>query len=92
VRPRRLLTVWERHKKMRSDWRYEHDVPSRATANSGRHSHSTSVVVPSMKRTTSRAASIFSTTLAAAINTPASTVILAEQEFVGEDGRPFTFA
>ena len=32
------------------------------------------------------------TTLAAGINTPASTVILAEQEFVGEDGRPFTVA
>jgi len=32
------------------------------------------------------------TTLAAGINTPASTVILAEQDFVGEDGRPFTIA
>jgi len=32
------------------------------------------------------------TTLAAGINTPASTVILAEQEFVGEDGRAFTIA
>jgi helicase len=32
------------------------------------------------------------TTVAAGINTPASTVILAEQEFVGEDGRPFTVA
>ena len=32
------------------------------------------------------------TTVAAGINTPASTVILAEQEFVGEDGRPFTIA
>jgi helicase len=32
------------------------------------------------------------TTLAAGINTPASTVILAEQEFVGEDGRPFNVA
>lgn len=32
------------------------------------------------------------TTLAAGINTPASTVILAEQEFLGEDGRPFTVA
>lgn len=32
------------------------------------------------------------TTLAAGINTPASTVILAEQEFIGEDGRPFTIA
>ena len=31
-------------------------------------------------------------TMAAGINTPASTVILAEQEFVGEDGRPFTIA
>lgn len=30
------------------------------------------------------------TTLAAGINTPASTVIIAEKEFVGEDGRPFT--
>lgn len=30
------------------------------------------------------------TTLAAGLNTPASTVILAEQEFVGEDGRAFT--
>ena len=32
------------------------------------------------------------TTLAAGLNTPASTVILAEQEFVGEDGRAFTVA
>jgi helicase len=32
------------------------------------------------------------TTVAAGINTPASTVILAEKEFVGEDGRPFTIA
>ena len=32
------------------------------------------------------------TTLAAGINTPASTVILAENEFLGEDGRPFTVA
>lgn len=32
------------------------------------------------------------TTLAAGINTPASTVTLAEQEFIGEDGRPFTVA
>ena len=32
------------------------------------------------------------TTLAAGINTPASTVILAESEFIGEDGRPFTVA
>jgi replicative superfamily II helicase len=32
------------------------------------------------------------TTVAAGINTPASTVILAEQEFVGEEGRPFTVA
>ncbi|MEJ0058173.1 MAG: DEAD/DEAH box helicase [Terricaulis sp.] len=32
------------------------------------------------------------TTLAAGINTPASTVILAENEFVGDDGRPFTIA
>ncbi|KMO19680.1 DEAD/DEAH box helicase [Methylobacterium indicum] len=32
------------------------------------------------------------TTLAAGINSPASTVILAENEFVGEDGRPFTVA
>ena len=32
------------------------------------------------------------TTLAAGINTPAATVILAENEFVGEDGRPFTIA
>ena len=32
------------------------------------------------------------TTLAAGINTPASTVILAENEFKGEDGRPFTVA
>jgi replicative superfamily II helicase len=32
------------------------------------------------------------TTVAAGINTPASTVILAENEFVGEDGRPFTIA
>jgi replicative superfamily II helicase len=30
--------------------------------------------------------------LAAGINTPASTVVLAENEFVGEDGRPFTVA
>lgn len=32
------------------------------------------------------------TTLAAGINTPASTVILAENEFIGDDGRPFTVA
>jgi replicative superfamily II helicase len=30
------------------------------------------------------------TTVAAGINTPASTVILAEKEFISEDGRPFT--
>lgn len=35
---------------------------------------------------------VATTTLAAGINTPASTVILAENEFVGEDGRPFTIA
>ncbi len=32
------------------------------------------------------------TTVAAGINTPASTVIIAEQEFLGEDGRAFTVA
>jgi replicative superfamily II helicase len=33
------------------------------------------------------------TTVAAGVNTPASTVVLAEQEFLGEeDGRPFTVA
>lgn len=32
------------------------------------------------------------TTVAAGINTPASAVILAEQEFLGEDGRRFTVA
>lgn len=32
------------------------------------------------------------TTLAAGINTPASTVVLAESEFVGEEQRPFTVA
>lgn len=32
------------------------------------------------------------TTVAAGINTPASTVILAEQEFIGDDGRRFTVA
>ena len=32
------------------------------------------------------------TTVAAGINTPASTVILAELEFVGDDGRPFSIA
>lgn len=32
------------------------------------------------------------TTVAAGINTPASTVVLAEQEFVGDDGRAFTVA
>jgi len=32
------------------------------------------------------------TTLAAGINTPASTVVLAEKEFLGEDDRPFTIA
>lgn len=32
------------------------------------------------------------TTVAAGINTPASTVILAENEFIGDDGRPFTVA
>jgi ATP-dependent DNA helicase len=35
---------------------------------------------------------VATTTVAAGINTPASTVIIAEQEFVGEDGRPFTVA
>lgn len=35
---------------------------------------------------------VATTTLAAGINTPASTVVLAESEFVGEDGRPFTVA
>ncbi len=35
---------------------------------------------------------VATTTLAAGINTPASTVIIAEQEFIGEDGRPFTVA
>jgi len=32
------------------------------------------------------------TTIAAGINTPASTVIIAEQEFIGDEGRPFTVA
>lgn len=32
------------------------------------------------------------TTVAAGINTPASTVIIAEQEFIGDDGRRFTVA
>ncbi|MHB1954398.1 MAG: helicase-related protein, partial [Sulfobacillus sp.] len=32
------------------------------------------------------------TTVAAGINTPASIVIIAEHEFVGDDGRPFTVA
>ncbi len=35
---------------------------------------------------------VSTTTLAAGINTPASTVVLAENEFVGEDGRQFTIA
>jgi replicative superfamily II helicase len=35
---------------------------------------------------------VATTTVAAGINTPASTVILAENEFRGEDGRPFTVA
>lgn len=35
---------------------------------------------------------VATTTLAAGINTPASTVVLAENEFLGEDGRPFTVA
>lgn len=35
---------------------------------------------------------VATTTIAAGINTPASTAILAEQQFVGEDGRPFTVA
>lgn len=35
---------------------------------------------------------VSTTTLAAGINTPASTVVLAENEFVGDDGRPFTVA
>ena len=35
---------------------------------------------------------VATTTVAAGINTPASTVVLAEQEFLGEDGRPFTVA
>jgi hypothetical protein len=36
--------------------------------------------------------SVSTVTVAAGINTPASTVILAEQEFLGEDGRPLTVA
>lgn len=32
------------------------------------------------------------TTVAAGINTPADTVVIAEQEFKGEEGRPFTVA
>ncbi|MCX6754896.1 MAG: caspase family protein [Candidatus Nomurabacteria bacterium] len=35
---------------------------------------------------------VATTTVAAGINTPASTAILAEQEFVGENGRIFTIA
>ena len=35
---------------------------------------------------------VATTTLAAGINTPASTVVLAENEFVGEEGRQFTVA
>ena len=35
---------------------------------------------------------VSTTTLAAGINTPASTVVLAESKFVGKDGRPFTVA
>jgi len=35
---------------------------------------------------------VATTTLAAGINTPASTVIIAEQKFVGDDGREFTVA
>src|SRR5262249_15837663 len=35
---------------------------------------------------------VATTTLAAGINIPASTVVLAENEFVGEDGRQFTVA
>jgi len=35
---------------------------------------------------------VSTTTLAAGINTPASTVILAELDFIGEKGRPFTIA
>jgi helicase len=35
---------------------------------------------------------VATTTVAAGINTPASTVILAEKEFLGDDGRPFTVA
>lgn len=35
---------------------------------------------------------VATTTVAAGINTPASTVIIAEQEFRGEDGREFTVA
>lgn len=35
---------------------------------------------------------VATTTVAAGINTPASTVVVAEQEFVGDDGRPFTVA
>lgn len=35
---------------------------------------------------------VATTTLAAGINTPASTVIIAEQEFIGEETRPFTVA
>ena len=35
---------------------------------------------------------VATTTVAAGINTPASTVVLAENEFLGEDGRPFSVA
>jgi helicase len=35
---------------------------------------------------------VATTTVAAGINTPASTVVIAEQEFIGEDGREFTVA
>jgi len=35
---------------------------------------------------------VATTTVAAGINTPADTVVIAEQEFVGDDGRPFTVA
>lgn len=35
---------------------------------------------------------VATTTVAAGINTPADTVVIAEQEFVGDDGRPFSVA
>jgi len=83
----------------------KHDLSSASTTlrdclNGGTAFHSTNLL-PEEKQVVERAfrdpkgnvrVLAATTTVAAGINTPASTVILAEQEFVGEDGRAFTVA